>query len=156
MSGAVCPDLAAMTNWHVALTVMIGLLLLALLLAAVTLWRARRVSLLAALVSAAGALPIVAAEAASVILWLRVREMIAVLANYNLSQYPSICMGPDDIGHFSPPPGYFSGMEHALAQVAPLERAAAVDAVVAGVALVAVIGCALVWGRKRAPAPQTA
>jgi hypothetical protein len=145
-----------MTNWRAALTVMVGLFPLVFALAAITLWRAWRVSLLAALVSAVGALLVVVVEAASIVLWLRVRELVTALANYNLSQYPSVCMGPDDVGHFSPPYGYFSGMLRVLAQVAPLEHAATVNAVVAVAALALVGASALLWGRKRAPAPQTA
>ncbi len=155
MSATVCPDLLAMTNWRAALTVMISLLPLVFALAAFTLWRARRVSLLAAFVSTIGVLLVVAVEAASIVLWLRVRELIVALANYNLSQYPWVCMGPDDIGHFSPPSGFFSGMLRVLAQVAPLERAATVDAVVAAAALALVGVSALLWGR-RMPTPQTA
>ena len=156
MSAAVCPDLAAMTNWHAALTVISVLLPLAFLLAVVVLWRARHIGALAVVVAAVSALLAVVAEVASVMLWLRVRDMKAVLAYFTLPLYPSTCMTPDEYGHFSPPPVYYDLLRHALAQVASLERAAAVDVVVAVVALAAVIACALLWGRRRAPAPQVA
>jgi hypothetical protein len=80
----------------------------------------------------------------------------ALLAQFTLSGYYSTCMTPDDIGHFSPPSGYYAQLLRAVAQVAPLERAALVDVVAAGVVVVAAIACMLMWGRRRAPAPQTA
>ncbi|MGH2504151.1 MAG: hypothetical protein ACRDID_16715 [Ktedonobacterales bacterium] len=145
----------ALSTWHTALAVMVGLLLLAFLLAVFTLWRARRVGALAVVVSTMSALLVIAAEVASVALWLRIRELLTTLSDFTL-RLPWACMTPDQNGHFSPPPGYFTVLLHALAQVAPLERAAAVDAAFAVVALATVIACALLWGRRRAPAPQTA
>lgn len=150
MSADVCPAISALSTWHIALAVMSGLLPLAFLLAAITLWRARRVGALAVIVSALSALLAIAAEAASIAGWLRIRKLMATLTYFTLRQYPSTCMTPDELGHFSPPSNdYYTFQQHVLAQVAPLERAAAVDAAVAVVALAAVIVCALLWRRRR-------
>jgi hypothetical protein len=138
----------ALSTWHSALVVMIGLLFLAIALAVFTLWRARRVGALAVVVSTTSALLVVGAEVASVALWLRIRDLMATLTDFTL-RLPWACMTPDEYGHFSPPPGYFTVLLHALAQVAPLERAAAVDVAVAVMALATVIACALLWGRRR-------
>lgn len=157
MSATVCPAMDTLSAWQVGLTVVIGLLPLAFLLVAGAVRRAWRAGMrLAIIVSSVCALLTVVSEVASVALWLRFREVKALLAQFTLSSYYTTCMTPDDVGHFSPPSGYYSQLLHAVAQVAPLERAALVDVVAAGVVIVAAIACALVWGRRRMPTPQTA
>ena len=155
MSLIVCPDPTAMSNWHTGLAATSVLLLLALLLALLTLWRARRVGVAPMLVTALSAIVVVATEVTSVALWLRFRDTIAGLAMY-FPQYPTSCVTADDLyGHFSPPPAFYETLQHIIAQVAPLERVAEVDMAVAAGAVLAVIVCALLWGRRRTSVPIT-
>jgi len=72
MSATVCSAMDTLSAWHIGLTVIIGLLPLAFLLAAVTVRRAWRAGMqLAIIVSSVSALLAVASEVASVALWLR-------------------------------------------------------------------------------------
>lgn len=156
MNALMCPDPTGVSTWQIALPVMSGLLLLAALLALLTLWRAWRLGVAPALATTVSALVALSTAGASVALWLRLRGAIALLTHY-FPAYPASCQTADQYyGHFSPPPGFFDAVQRAITQVAPLEQAAAVDVAVAALAVAAVIVCALRWGRRRAPASVAA
>lgn len=156
MNALTCPDPTAITVWQNVLPVMSGLLLLTALLALPTLWRARQMRAAPIFATALSVLVVVATAGASIVLWMRIRQTIFYLTFY-FPAFPSSCAPADYYyGHFSPPPGFFIAVQHTIAQVAPLEQAAAVDVAVAALAVAAVIVCALRWGRRRAPASVAA
>lgn len=151
-----CPDPEAISTWPAVMAILTVALLFAAPLALITLWRARLIGAFALITSAASAVLVVAAGAASAFLFVRFRDTITQIAQY-FPRYPSSCISADALyGHFSPPPQFFETLQRSMAQVVPLETAAAIDSAAAASAIVAVLACALIWGRRRPPTRVTA
>jgi hypothetical protein len=150
-----CPDPVGVSAWRAVMAMQTGALPFAALLALITLSRARLMGAIALLTTAASTALAVATGAASAFLFLRFGDTIARIAAY-FPRYPSSCISADEVyGHFSPPPGFFDALQRSTAQIVPLDTAAAIDSVVAVSAIIVVLVCALVWGRRRPPAPVT-
>ncbi len=151
-----CPDPEAISTWR-AMTMIVAIApLFVAPFGFIMLWRVRRIGAFALITSATSTALVVATGVTSAFLFLRLRDMIAQIAQY-FPRYPSSCVSAGEFyGHFSPPPGFFEALQRSIAQVVSLEAAAAVDSAVAVAAIIAVLACALIWGRRRPPMPVTA
>ncbi len=151
-----CPDPVGISAWRAAMAILTGALLFAALLALIMLWRVRLMGAFSQLITASSAVLAAVTGAASAFLFVRFQDTIAQITPY-FPRYPSSCVSAGEFyGHFSPPPQFMEALQRSIGQVVPLETAAAVDAAVAGVAIMAVLACALIWGRRRPPTPITA
>ena len=122
-----CPDPAAISAWRAAMAILAVASLFAAPLAFITLWRTRLMGAIALLISALSTALVVATGVASALLFLRLRGAIAQIAQY-FPRYPSSCVSADTLyGHFSPPPQFYEALQRSIAQVVPLETAAAID-----------------------------
>ena len=149
MHTSICPDPTAMATWHRVLAATSVLMFLTTIFALFTLWRVRLAGTLAVFVTAVTTVVVAATAFTSTQLWTRLNTLIATLTAF-YPKYPSSCMTADDFyGHFSPPPVFYEGLLRTGAKVAPLERAAAIDVVVALAATAAIGMCALVWRQRR-------
>ncbi len=141
----VCPDPTVLSTWRNAMAVSGGALLLATLLLVSLLARVRLAGWVPWLICGLSLTVATATGVAALVLCFRLNGAFAEVARW-FPDYPAGCTP----GAAHGPLQYISNiMAFAQQATAPLEDAARLDLVIAVGAAIALVACALIWGRAR-------